>query len=78
MLRTHETIIDFGELGDQPVTVYYDWQPFERGNYWQPKVPEDFDITDIKWGTVSILSLVSDATIEHIETEMKERKNDDD
>lgn len=78
MQRTHETTLDMGDLGDQPVTVYYDWQPYEAGSYWQPEVPEDFDITDIKWGKLSILSLVSDAAIEAIETEMKERKNDDD
>lgn len=78
MQRTYETTIDMGDLGDQPVTVIYDWQPYEAGSYWQPEVPEDFDITDIKWGSLSILSLVSDAAIEAIETEMKELENDND
>lgn len=76
MQRTHETTLDMGDLGDQPVTVYYDWQPAERQTYWEPGCPEDFDITDIKWGSLSILSLVCDTAIEAIETEMKERKND--
>ena len=75
-MATHETTLDFGDLGLQDVTVEYDWQPEERQTHWEPGCPESFDITDIKWGKVSILSLVCDDAIETIETEMKERGND--
>ena len=68
MERTYETTLDFGDLGDQPVTIYYDWQPFERGFWRQPEVPEGFDITDVKWKEISVMKMLTKEAIEAMKT----------
>ena len=60
------THLDMGELGDQQVTVEYDYIPGYSGSLDEPPRYPETEITSVKWLGVEILALLKKLTIERL------------
>ena len=60
------TYIEAGELGDQQVTVEYDYMPGYSGSLDEPPRYPVTEITSVKWMGVEILALLQKLTIERL------------
>ena len=49
-----DTTIDLGEIGEQTVTVKFDYQPGERTTRDDPGCPEEVSITSVKFRGIDI------------------------
>lgn len=49
-----DTTIDLGEIGEQTVTVKFDYQPAERTTRDDPGCPEEVSITSVKFRGIDI------------------------
>ena len=49
-----DTTIDLGEIGEQTVTVEFDYQPAERTTRDDPGCPEEVSITSVKFRGIDI------------------------
>lgn len=58
-----DTYLDMGELGDQEVTVEYDYRPGWKGSWNEPPEYEEAEITSVKWFGLEIISRIPKETI---------------
>ena len=64
-----DTILDLGEIGEQTVTVEFDYQPAERQTRDDPGCSEEVEITEVLFRGISIHSDCSADTISQLEQE---------
>lgn len=64
-----DTYLDMGELGEQDVTVHYDYTPGCKGSWDEPPMYPEAEITKVLWLGVDIQPLLSKECIEQLQQE---------
>lgn len=63
------TTLDLGEIGEQTVTVEFDYQPAERQTRDDPGCSAEVTITAVIWIRIDITAYLSKETISQLEQE---------
>jgi hypothetical protein len=61
------TTLDLGEIGEQEVTVEFDYTAGSRGSFNEPDCRAEVEITAVKWRGLDIRSDLSKDTIDDLE-----------
>lgn len=64
-----DAILDLGEIGEQTVTVEFDYQPAERQTHDDQGCPAEVTITAVTWICIDIRDDLSKDTISQLEQE---------
>lgn len=75
---THDTYIDMGVLGDQNVTVRFDYQPEERQTCDDQGYTASIDVTEVIWRGVDVLADLPTDVVTELEIEVLERTEEGD
>jgi len=65
-----DTYLDMGALGDQEVTIKYDYQPEERQTRDDPGCTASIDVTEVIWRGVDVLSDLPTDVVKELEIEI--------